>query len=352
MVKLTSELLDDKEYAKKLAEVAGDDVSHAASELGELFQSSKACQSFVSSESAPSSLNGTVDLPIVPGLLPETDQFRNGLPPLPPILDPSLAARPFLHQGKNVAGDQAKSVNANYERLEFVGDAYIELFATRLIYAQFPQLPAGRLSQLRESLVKNETLMEFSLAYKFDDRAQIPLSHINHIDGQKDRAKLWTKTLGDIFEAYVAAVILSDPMNGVATAEKWLAHLWAPKVRGEAYSPPENPNAKQDLAAKVMGKGIKLDYRDIGRPEAIKKEGKVWFSIGAFLTGWGWEDQHLGSGKGLSKGEAGARAAMRALQNPVTAHIAAAKREFDAKTRAQQEDQNAEAAKEDITKMS
>ena len=256
------------------------------------------------------------------------------LPELPIIHAKSLADVPFTHRGI-LGGRTTSNVNMSYDRLEFVGDAYIELMATRLIFPRFPDLPAGRLSQKRELLVKNETLAEFSLAYGFDKRANLPKSYFH---GQ-ERHKLWTKTMGDVFEAYVAAVILSDPTDGFAVAEAWLTQLWEPKLSRSDNIMTWDSNAKVQLASRVMGKGIKIQYQDEAPPNVIKKEGKVVFQVGAYLTGWGWEDTHLGSGTGLSKNEAGSKAATHALSNPLTAQIEAVKREFDTKRLAEKNDE-------------
>ncbi len=264
------------------------------------------------------------------------NRHQKTLPELPLILNRLLADVPFTHQG--VLGGRTASdvVNLSYDRFEFVGDAYIELIATRLIFPRFPDLPAGRLSQKRESLVKNETLAEFSLAYGFDKRVNLPKSYFQ---GQEQN-KLWTKTMGDVFEAYVAAVILSDPVNGFAVAEAWLTELWEPKLCMSDNIATWDSNAKVQLASRIMGKGIKIQYRDEAQPNVIRKEGKVVFQVGAYLTGWGWEDVHLGSGTGLNKNEAGSKAATQALANPLTEKIEAVKREFDVKRTAERNNQN------------
>ena len=250
------------------------------------------------------------------------------LPKIPEILDKSLEIAAFTHQG--VLGDhEVNDVNKSYERLEFVGDAYLEIIATRLVFPRFPNLPAGRLSQLRQLLVNNETLSGFSLAYGFDTRAHLPKdiqSSRNHVP-----RKIWTKTMGDIFEAYVAAVILSDPHDGFSKVETWMTELWGPLLSDR---PEEtlNMNAKVQLGVKLMGKGVKLTYRDEKEPEMIKKEGKILFQIGVYISGWGYQDVHLGSGKGWNKHEAGNRAAEQAMSTPLAAEIAAVKKEFDMKT--------------------
>ena len=263
------------------------------------------------------------------------------IPSLPPIDDQTLAELPFRHQATIGAGaPKLKTFGASYERLEFLGDAYIEIIATRLIYSRFWQLPPGRLSQIREMLVKNETLAQYSVAYGFEKQAQIPPKTTLG-------SKTWTKTMGDIFEAYVAAVVLSDPTHGFSTVEDWLTELWAPKLMQTDVSAhsPTNVMAKQDLARKVMGKDIKLEYKDERPPDRIVKEGKVRYFIGAYITGWGWENKHLGSGKGLNMYEAGTEAAMDALTNPLVEEIAAVKRDFDAKVKLEKERQSIEEIK-------
>jgi ribonuclease-3 len=58
--------------------------------------------------------------------------------------------------------------------------------------------------------------------------------------------------------------------------------------------------------------------------------GMQTYYIGVYLTGWGWQDQHLGSGSGLNKAIAGDEAANRALQNsPLIDQVAAAKAAHD-----------------------
>lgn len=267
------------------------------------------------------------------------DSARSRIPSLPQIKDASLAQLPFKHQG-TIGAPRLTASNASYERLEFLGDAYIEIIATRLIYSRFWHLPPGRLSQVREMVVKNETLAQYSVAYGFDKRVQIPPTTLLG-------TKLWTKTMGDVFEAYVAAVILADATHGFNTVEEWLTELWAPKLMQMNIPGKPHPNAmaKQDLAKMVMGKDIKLQYKDESPTEIIKKEGKVWYSVAAYITGWGWEDQHLGSGKGLSRNEASINAAVDALKTPLVEKIAAVKRDFDAKFKAERERQGVKEAK-------
>ena len=256
------------------------------------------------------------------------------VPPRPPIADQSMAHLPFIHTSYINTGTHSDS----YEQLEFVGDAYIELMATRLIYQRYKHLPVGRMSQVRELLVKNETLAEYSLAYKFDERAIMPTSMVSEMYGSKTSVKI----LGDMFEAYVAAVILSDPVHGFATVEAWLVELWRHKLEEREWEIGEvlDLMAKQTLAQKLGGRGIVLKYDDAGTNRMQASEGKNWFTVQVKLNGWGYSEQLLGTGTDLSKGNAGTRAAMQALQNPLTEQISAIKKAHDAKIAAERLTEN------------
>ncbi|KAJ5653498.1 Nucleolar RNAse III [Penicillium lividum] len=227
------------------------------------------------------------------------------------ILDKKLRAAVFMHPAC------AKLHDASYDRLEVLGDAYIELMSTKLVWRRFPGIPAGRISQIREILVKNETLAAFSEKYGFDREATVPVNY-------SEQPKRWIKTKGDIFEAYVAAVILSDPREGYDIVEQWLIALWSPMLDKLGHQKVEL-RSKEELAKKVMGKGVKLEY--VNERDPIQERGGTQiFFIGVYLTGWGWEKMHLGSGEGLSKVAAGDEAARCALLNtPLISKINTAK---------------------------
>ena len=159
------------------------------------------------------------------------------LPPLPPVEHGHLSTAPFTHKSTLSYNRTTSTTDLSYERLEFLGDAYIELIASRLIFERFPHLPAGQQSQLRELLVKNETLAEYSRAYGFEGRIEAVAMGRMLEEGKGKGNKGFKKVMGDVFEAYVAAVVLSDVESGFAVVEKWLTALWAPKLveagRGE-----------------------------------------------------------------------------------------------------------------------
>lgn len=219
-----------------------------------------------------------------------------------------------------------------YERLEFLGDAYLEVIASRLIFHHFPHLTAGSQSQVRELLVKNETLAEYAKAYRFEDRLALADKERMIEDARNRGNKGLNKVLGDVFEAYIAAIILSDPEDGFAVAEKWLTALWAPKVlnavnlyhtlpvalvEGDAADPLEayNPTAKADLQRKILGNDVKLEYEPYRASVELKGDqiGQNRHYIAVYLTGYGHTRKLLGSGEGKNKVEAGNWAATQAI---------------------------------------
>jgi ribonuclease III len=248
------------------------------------------------------------------------------LPPLPQIRDGQLERAVFTHPGVATNFTETSSGSLNYDRLEILGDAYIELFATRLIWNRFHNLSSGQISQIREVLVKNETLAEYATMYGFDKRATVPRDHLT-------QQKRLVKTKGDIFEAYIAAIVLSDP-TGDQTAESWLSQLWMPKL-AEAAPATRALKSKEALAKKIMGKGVKLEYIDVQAPIQLSG-GTQTFFIGVYLTGWGWHSQHLGSGQGQNRTIAGDRAAHSALLNkPLIDEIATVKSAYYNKEKAE-----------------
>ncbi|KFY05475.1 hypothetical protein V492_08514 [Pseudogymnoascus sp. VKM F-4246] len=267
----------------------------------------------------------------------------SGLPALPLVLSSALEKSAFTHSGAlpTNAGPQD-----SYERLEWVGDAYIYLLTTLLISKTFPALQPGRCAQLRELCLKNETLASYARQYGFDKRCIIP----------KDFAAKTpqTKILGDVFEAYVAAVIYSDPKNGVEKASNWLKALWAGTLSKEILEQDEvnkasktgpvvaTTSAKQELATQIVSRGIKLLYKDA---DVIGKDpvtGFPLYTVGVYLEGWGEKNKLLGSGTALGKKEAGAKAAEEALKRDLYVYREK-KRIFDEMNKAKKE--AAEAAK-------
>ncbi|KND94130.1 Ribonuclease 3 [Tolypocladium ophioglossoides CBS 100239] len=271
-----------------------------------------------------------------------SSEISSELPPLPEILDPELESTAFTHPG-------APRLGESYERLEWHGDAYLEFAATRLIGVTFPQTSAGRSSQLRELLVRNTTLANYFRQYGMAERAKLPADFSNRGLGRGRSAdKDLLKTQADMFEAFFAAIIHSDPQNGWANAVAWIRALWGQTIREEirkndravgrsdptlqysnakAANPPPESNGgleskddrdvhpKDKLRATIGAKGIAIRYEDIPGNKTDKVSGLPMYTVGVYLDGWGEQNKLLGTGTDLKKKEAGRKAAEIALAN-------------------------------------
>ncbi|TKA31127.1 hypothetical protein B0A50_02096 [Salinomyces thailandicus] len=320
----------------------------------------------------------TTTLPTVPPYTPFTTSPN--LPSLPPILDPSLTTAPFRHKSTlanhtrtapTPSTAQTTSTNPiTYENLEFLGDAYLELLASRLLYTHFPHLPAGHQSQLRELLVKNSTLASFALAYKFDTRVQVGDRERMERDARARGNKGFDKVLGDVFEAYLAAVVLGGGDEGFAVAEKWMQGLWAPRLAevvreesGQYFTPGLNltrddgknagenvydPAAKAELQKRVLAAGTKLEYEPYRASVELKgdKIGQNRHFIAVYLTGWGYERKLLGKGEGRNKVEAGNYAASDAMRGEARDLVAECEKKLTEGREAKKREREAKEARE------
>lgn len=213
----------------------------------------------------------------------------------------------------------------SYERLEWIGDAYLEVIASELIFQTFPTLEPGKCSQYREMLVRNTTLGQFSVHYGLDKRANFPAEFGlgGRPNGTKASEKQQVKALGDIFEAYVGALIKSDPENGFRRASEWLKVLWGPVLEKQIREEESGGNAKdRDITPKTQleqligAPGVRIEYKDLpSNGKKDKQTKQLLFSVGCFLHGWGETGLQLGHGTALGKKEAGQKAAQMAMEN-------------------------------------
>jgi ribonuclease-3 len=281
-------------------------------------------------------------IPMVPcpnSISPWTSQsIPNSIPTLPKVLDSNLELAAFTH-----AGLTSPKNPLSYERLEWTGDAYIYLLSTLLISATFTAHLPGPSSQIREKLVKNETLAGYAKQYGFESRARLP-PDFSITATVRERQKV----MGDMFEAYVAAILLSDPTNGVQTVAQWLKALWSmtiakeirdqERVNKQAPQDDDHLNAKEKLAKKLISPGIKVNYKEIAPQKRDPESGGFIFTVGVFLDGWGEQDKQLAFGRGKSKKDAGFRAAEMALQNyKLISTYENMKKEHDAKKKAERD---------------
>ncbi|RPB00050.1 ribonuclease III [Choiromyces venosus 120613-1] len=244
-------------------------------------------------------------------------------PPLPDIHSDELRQQAFTHKSF-IKGEDAGLPGIeqqHYERLEFLGDSYLQSITSRILYNRFPKLREGPLSDMRQQLVANRPLSTYATIYRFHDKVReskgqntaVPVALVHNSRGTlKDMGV--NKTLADCFEAYIAAIVLDSP-NGVDVAQRWLTELFEPKLKEmetqHASVGPIDKMAKQTLNTIVGGNRATVEY--IWTDGKGGNKGGYWITV--YLTGWGFNKREIGSGWGNNKGEATLRAAMNCISN-------------------------------------
>lgn len=107
------------------------------------------------------------------------------------------------------------------ERLEFLGDAVLQLVISKYLYQNYPNAPEGQMSKMRSSFVREESLAGFSRACGFDQ--YLLLGKGEEKSGGRNRDTI----LGDAFEAFLGALLLD---SGEATVEKFLYQVMIPQL--------------------------------------------------------------------------------------------------------------------------
>jgi ribonuclease-3 len=147
--------------------------------------------------------------------------------------NPDLLCLALTHP--SVAHEQGTPVETN-QRLEFLGDAVLQLVLTRELYDRFPEFDEGPLTKARAKLVNRRTLAE--QARKLDLGRSLIVSRGEDLSGGRDR----TSALADTFEAIVGAVYLD---GGIEAAGPFISREFKPAFDGISGIPAlENPKGE------------------------------------------------------------------------------------------------------------
>lgn len=182
------------------------------------------------------------------------------------------------------------------ERLEFLGDAVLELIVTRHLYDKYPNEPEGRLTSIRSALVNHVMLSRVAREIGLD-------GHIRMSRGElKDVGKAREVILANAIEAVIGAIYLDTGYEATKTfvEECVMSHL-NEVMSAELYRDPKS--LLQEVAQET--KRITPVYKVLEEhgPDHQKK----------FIVGVYFDDEEVAQGKGTSKQEAEREAAGNAL---------------------------------------
>ena len=208
--------------------------------------------------------------------------------------DAELLRQAFTH--RSYLNEHRGETRGHNERLEFLGDAVLELIVTHFLYEKFPEKPEGELTAYRAALVNAVTLSE--VAQKLGMNDFLLLSRGESKDVGRARGVLLANTI----EALVGAIYLDQ---GYEQAEEFIKKHLLPKLDGilrdRLWQDPKS--ALQERAQEA--EGITPSYKVLGEsgPDHARE-----FRVGVFLN-----STKLAEGEGKSKQEAEAAAAKTAL---------------------------------------
>jgi len=207
------------------------------------------------------------------------------------LLNEALTHRSYLNENESWK-------YPHNERLEFLGDAVIELIITEALFLRFPDKPEGELTSFRASLVNTKMLAEVAGALQVNDYLLLSRGESKDTGG---RARQYI--LANAFEAIVGALYLDKGYDIVQSflEDKLLPNL-TEIIEKKLYKDPKSlfQEEAQDR------QGITPTYsviRESG-PDHDKH-----FVIGIFL-----EDEKVAEGEGPSKQMAQEEAARKALE--------------------------------------
>ncbi|WP_462409242.1 ribonuclease III [Neobacillus sp. Marseille-QA0830] len=182
------------------------------------------------------------------------------------------------------------------ERLEFLGDAVLELTISQFLFKKYPTMTEGELTKLRAAIVCEPALVAFASELGFGKL--ILLGKGEEMTGGRERPAL----LADVFEAFIGALFLD---KGLDVVLQFLEQVVFPKINAGAFS--HVMDFKSQLQEFIQRDGIGvIEYRVLQeKGPAHNKE----FVSKVTLNG-----EELGIGTGKSKKEAEQHAAQMALE--------------------------------------
>ena len=211
-------------------------------------------------------------------------KFRNSLLLAEALTHPSL-------------GHEAQRYHFDYQRLEFLGDAVLQLVVTEYLFSNFQVEAEGQLTKLRSRLVSRDALRTHAAA--LDLGRYILMGRGEEASGGRER----TSTLADAFEALIGALYLD---GGLDVAKNFILTQTRADLAKLAEEPVDfNPKGDlQELLQSISPHSPVYELVSQSGPEHEK----------TFVSHVVWEGIVLGQGTGRSKKQAETAAALEALQ--------------------------------------
>lgn len=212
-----------------------------------------------------------------------------------PYTDKELISQAFVHSSYV---NEHKTPNGNNERLEFMGDAVLQVYSAQRLFEIKPALPEGLMSTRRSNLVSEKALAQIVRENDLNDFLLLGAGE------EKTGGRTRDSIMADMFEAFIGAVYLDQ---GQETAFSLLDDLMGEHIR-------ETDESTYDYKTRLQ-EYVQADSRKSIVYETISVEGpnnNPEFEVAVKIDGLTY-----GYGKGSSKKQAQKNAAKDALRKLV-----------------------------------
>ena len=206
-----------------------------------------------------------------------------------------LLVTAFTH--RSYVNEHKKTVKEHNERLEFLGDAVLELVVTQYLYGNFDD-PEGVLTNWRSALVRTESIGAAAARLEFE-----PLLRLSRGE-KRGTTRARAQILANAFEAVIGAIYLDQGYDAAKVfIEKNLLITFESILKSGSWMDP-----KSHLQEVIQSQeGHTPQYKVL---EEVGPDHEKIFTVGVFVTG-----ELRGKGTGPSKQTAQVAAAEAALKN-------------------------------------
>ena len=208
--------------------------------------------------------------------------------------DKKILEQAFIH--RSFINENPKSGLEHNERLEFLGDAVLELIVTDYLYKKFPNLAEGELTAYRSALVNAVVIGEVGGELEMNEFLLLSKGEA------KDTGRARHTILANTYEAFLGALYLDQ---GYAPCDTFVLATLVPKletiIKEKSWKDPKS-RVQEEAQERV---GVTPSYKVVAE---VGPDHDRYFTIAIFFG-----HDKIAEGKGRSKQEAQQAAAQAAL---------------------------------------
>jgi len=213
-----------------------------------------------------------------------------------PAKDQSVFLQAIRH--RSIVDNEQFESHETYERLEFLGDAVLDLIVTEILFEKYPTKNEGFLTKLRSKIVKGETLAIIADELQFSEALEVG----ERSSGQG--IEFSKSVLADVYESVIAAIYISKGYD--FTYNFVLSNV-------NNYLDFETLENTVDNYKSLLMEYFQSESASLPSYKVLAEEGPghdKTFTVGVYF-----DEQKLGEGVGKSKKKAEQHAAKAAIKN-------------------------------------